>query len=112
MADVDGLLALIVLPESIEYTITGADRNVLLREVERLAKDEVLVVAVILANHAERVGRVVEEKLGCSIDRQAEEELLQIDSRAIFWDMFEHKLEVALKSLDVGDLIPGEVGSQ
>jgi UDP-N-acetylenolpyruvoylglucosamine reductase len=55
---------------------------------------------------------VVEEKLGCSIDRQAEEELLQIDSRAIFWDMFEHKLEVALKSLDVGDLIPGEVGSQ
>jgi len=55
---------------------------------------------------------VVEEKLGCGIDRQAEEELLQIDSRAILWDMFEHKLEVALKSLDVGDLIPGEVGSQ
>jgi UDP-N-acetylenolpyruvoylglucosamine reductase len=55
---------------------------------------------------------VIEEELRCGIDRQAEEELLQIDSRAIFWDMFEHKLEVALKSLDVGDLIPGEVGSQ
>jgi hypothetical protein len=55
---------------------------------------------------------VVEKKLCCGIDRQAEEELLQIDSRAILGNMFEHKLEVSLKSLNVGDLIPGEVGPQ
>jgi hypothetical protein len=37
---------------------------------------------------------------------------LQIDSRAILWDVFEHKLEVALEGVDVSDLIPGEVGPQ
>lgn len=55
---------------------------------------------------------MVEKKLGGSVDRQHEEKLLQINSRAILRDVFEHEFEMALEGLEVSNLVPGEIGSQ
>ena len=55
---------------------------------------------------------MVEEKLGGSVDRQHEEQLLQVNSRAILRNVFEHEFEVALEGFEISNLVSSKIGSQ
>ena len=113
VADANGSLALFVLPESIQKSVSCSHRAVILSVVESLAKEGILIFSLaLLAKHAERIRRVVEQEFSGSIDGETEEEFLKIHCRSVLRNVLEHELEVALKDLDVRNLIPCKVWSQ
>lgn len=52
---------------------------------------------------------MIEQEFGCGVDGEEEEQLLEIDGRAVAWDVFEHELEVALESLEICHLFSRKV---
>lgn len=112
VADADGFFALDVLSEAVERSETEASDNVILRVVEHFAEDDVLVRLVFVTDHAQSVGRMVEEELGSCVDSKHKEELLEVNRGAVLWDVLEHELEVALECFEISDLITGKIRSQ
>ena len=112
MARLDGSFALGVLPETIKDSVPEAGGNIVLCIVECFAEKGVFVVRLVLAEGAECVGGVIEKELGGRVHGQAEEQLLQINSGPISWNVLQHELEVALKGLEVSNLVSGKVGAQ
>jgi hypothetical protein len=82
-----------------------------LRELEGACENGIFVVCFVFA-HTQRVCRVIEEELGRGVDRQLEEQGLQIDRRAISGNLLEHELEVTIEGLQVRNLIARKVGPE
>jgi len=54
---------------------------------------------------------VAEQEFRCRVNREAEEELLEVDGRAIPWDRLEQPFDMAFKGPDVRNLVSCEVGA-
>lgn len=55
---------------------------------------------------------MVEQEFSRRVDGQLKEQVLEIDCATVRRDLLEHELEMALKGLQITDLVAGEVGPE
>lgn len=118
MHDLVGLLELLCVDNPVELLETGTVGEEILRLVERIFESHDVLTG--LDGHSrlghmrgdKRVHRFAEEEFRCAVERETEEEFLDIEARSIRREAGDQVLDVDFQRLNVGDLLTTELGSQ